>query len=157
MNNFHGLWLDPSLNDAKNEVHTIIHNGFGQDVPLLTVGGKRNDGKLETWQEKCPLLALQLLMQRYKISKEGRNQIVLQGGKLKPCLVKPTHVRDCMYFGTNEDDATTKVTCFSEFILASNDDFLNPQTIAAMIYKDKSTADIDKRQTQKEKEDFKPW
>ena len=76
MINFHDLWLDPSYNDAKNEVNTIIYNGFGQDAPLLTQAGKRNLGKLDTWQEKRPLLALQLLMQGYKISKEGRDRIM---------------------------------------------------------------------------------
>ena len=77
MSTFHELWIDPSLNEAKNEVHAIVHNGFGQDAPLLTQAGKRNLGKLETWQGKRPLLALQLLMQGYKISKEGRDRIVL--------------------------------------------------------------------------------
>ena len=154
---FHEFWNDPASDEAKEEVYRIVHNGFGSDMTLFTEKGKRNLGKLDTWQETRPLLALQLILQGYKINKEGKGEIVLMGGKLKPCTFKPKQARDCMYFEANETAETTKVTCFSNFILASNNHFLNPQTIAAMIYEGKATAASEKRQIQKEKKDFDPW
>jgi len=55
---FHEFWNDPNSDEAKDEVYRIVHNGFGSDKTLLTEKGKRNLGKLDTWQEKRPLLAL---------------------------------------------------------------------------------------------------
>ena len=93
-------------------------------------------------------------MQGYVQNKQrGKKEIVIGGRKHKPCINKPTHHRDSIHFENDAGGLATKATSFSEFVPASNDLFLNPVTIAVMLYEDKSITELEKRQTQKEKEE----
>ena len=90
---------------------------------------------------------IQLLLQAYKIKTEGKKELVLEGGKFKPCSDAPQDLCDSIHFENDSDQSATKATDFSQFSLASNNVFLNPLAIAAVIYPDKSTLDLEKKDT----------
>ena len=148
LNIFLDHWTDTST-DTKNCVKKLLDNTFSSNAKLLSTLGQRHIGVLGTYAEERPLSGIQLLLQAYKIKTEGQRELVLEGGKFKPCSDAPQDPRDSIHFENDSEESVTKATEFAQFSLASNNVFLNPTAVAAVIYTDKSTQDVDKQDTAK--------
>ena len=105
---------------------------------LLSTLGQRHIGVLGTYAEERPLPAIQTLLQAYKIKNEGHKELVLEGGKFKPCSEAQQDPCDSIHFENDSEEAVTKAVEFAQFSLASNNVFLNPTVVASAIYTDKS-------------------
>ena len=141
-------WTDTST-DTKNDVKKLLNDTFSSNARLLLTLGQCHLGVLGTYAEERPLSGIQLLLQAYKVKIEGQRELVLEGGKFKPCSDAPQDPCNSVHFENDSDQSATKATEFSQFSLASNNVFLNPTAVAAMIYTDKSTQDVDKQDTAK--------
>ena len=148
LNIFLDHWTDTST-DIKNCVKKLLDNTFSSNAKLLSTLGQRHIGVIGTYTEERPLPAIQTLLQAYKIKNEGHKELVLEGGKFKPCSEAQRDPCNSIHFENDSEEVVNKADEFAQFSLASNNVFLNPTVVAAMIYTDKSMQDVDKQDTAK--------
>jgi len=158
LGNFHSHWTAPTQ-ETQFKVTTHVTNVFSAKTRLFTTIGVRALGKHGNFNSRWPLPGIQLGLQAYKVrqEKKSKNEYILTGGKYHPFDDVADDPRDTIHFKQDGMSQPYKVKQFSDLSLNSDKHLLNPQVLAATIYKDKSITDKEKEKVSVLKRRYQSW